>query len=71
MTSQPETRTEMVCELALVELERHERATAPTLRDLRNAAQELSLVATFTDQATGQQTKNQAETYFADSTSVR
>jgi hypothetical protein len=71
MTSKPETTTEMVCELALVELERLERANAPTLRDLRKAAQQWDLVATFTDQASRQQTKNRAETYLADRKFVR
>jgi hypothetical protein len=55
MASQPETKTAMVGELAPVELERQERANAPTLRDLRKAAQELGLAGAFTDQPTHQQ----------------
>jgi uncharacterized protein RhaS with RHS repeats len=71
MTSQPETSTEVVYELALVELERHERANAPTLRDLRKAAQQSGLVAAFTDQAIGQQNQYQTETQPLDRKSVR
>jgi hypothetical protein len=44
-----------VCELAPVEPDRHERASAPTLRDLRKAAQELALAGAFTDQSTSYQ----------------
>ena len=71
MTSQPETRTEVVCELALAELERHERANAPTLPDLRKAAQEWALARAFTNQTNEQQTKKETEIYLVDGTSVR
>lgn len=69
MTSQPETWT--VCELAPAELERQERANAPTLRDLRKAAQELALAGAFTDQTITQQTKQQMEAGFVDGQFVK
>lgn len=58
MTSQREQKTGTVCEPAPVELERQARANAPTLRDLRKAAQELALAGAFTDQPAYQQASN-------------
>lgn len=50
MTSQPDKHTETTVDAAPAEEERRERASAPTLRDLRKAARELSLAGAFTDQ---------------------
>ena len=58
MTSQPELKMGTVCEPAPAELERQARANAPTLRDLRKAAQELAMTGAFTDQPACQQAKN-------------
>jgi hypothetical protein len=67
MTSQPETEKNVVCELVLAELERHERANAPTLKDLRKAAQQSGLALVFTDQ----QAKTEEGSCRADRKSVR
>lgn len=65
MTTNPETTTLTIDELVSAKLERQERASTPTLRDLRKAALDLALGGAFATQpSTDKSTSGQSNTNF-------